>query len=173
MIKSLLSLNKEVVHILPVAQVDPTVLHDFLRKLIIDMEASGFKVIALISDNNSVNRKDAPFFAKPASLSIVCQHPADTSRPLFYFVLGQVHLLKCIRNNWVNQRNSWRCMCFPDPKSTDAQPKIPTALFRVLCQLHETEKNELLKVAPTLTLKALNPSNMERENIKLALKICN
>ncbi|XP_077546041.1 uncharacterized protein LOC144158777 [Haemaphysalis longicornis] len=62
-------------------------------------------------------------------------------------------------------------MYFPDPESTDAKPKILTASFKVLCQLHETEKNELLKIAPTLTLKALNPSNMQCQNVKLALKI--
>lgn len=47
-IQSLLSSNKNVVHILPVAQINSKVLHDFFRKLIIDLEASGFKVIALM-----------------------------------------------------------------------------------------------------------------------------
>lgn len=64
-------------------------------------------------------------------------------------------------------------MYFPDPESTDVKPKILTASFEVLCQLHEAEKNELLNIAPTLTLKALNPSNMEHQNMKLALKIFN
>lgn len=64
-------------------------------------------------------------------------------------------------------------MYFPEPKSDEAEPKILTASFKVLCQLHEAEKHELLKLAPTLTLKALNPSNMERQNVKLALKIFN
>lgn len=171
MIQSLLSSNKDVVHILPVAQIDARVLHDFLQKLIIDLEASGFKIVAL-SDNNSINRKAMSFFAKPARLSIVYQHPADPSRPLF-FVTDPVHLIKCIRNNWLNQCNIGKCMYFPDPKSTDAKPKILTAPFKVLCQVHEAEKNDLLQVAPTLTLKALNPSNMERQNVKLALKIFN
>lgn len=169
MVQSLLSRNKDV-HILPVAQIDARVLHDLLRKLIIDLEATGFRIVALISDNNSINRKAISFFAKPASLRIVYQPPADPSRPLF-FLVDPLHLLKCIRNNWLNHRNSGKCMYFPDPESTDAKPKILTASFKVLCQLHETEKNELLKIAPTLTLKALNPSNMERQNVKLALKI--
>ncbi|XP_037518749.2 uncharacterized protein LOC119395817 [Rhipicephalus sanguineus] len=172
MIQSLLSSNKDVVHILPVAHIDAKALHDFLRKLILDLEASGFRIIAVISDNNSINRKAMSFFAKPASVSIVYQHPADSSRPLF-FVVDPVHILKCIRNNWLNQRNIGKCMYFPEPKSNEAEPKILTASFKVLCELHEAEKHELLKLAPTLTLKALNPSNMERQDVKLALKVFN
>lgn len=83
MIQSLLSSNKDVVHILPVAQIDAKALHDFLRKIVLDLEASGFRIIAVISDNNSINRKAMSYFAKPASVSIVYQHPADPSRPLF------------------------------------------------------------------------------------------
>ncbi|KAH9359823.1 hypothetical protein HPB48_015707 [Haemaphysalis longicornis] len=82
MIKNPLSLNKDVVHISTVAQIDTRVVHYFLRKLNIDLEASDLKV--LISDNTSINRKAVSFFAKPAGLSIVYQHPADPSRPLFF-----------------------------------------------------------------------------------------
>nr|XP_054933828.1 uncharacterized protein LOC129387969 [Dermacentor andersoni] len=152
MIQSLLSSNKDVVHMLPVAQIDAKALHDFLRKIVLDLEASGFRIIAVISDNNSINRKAMSYFAKPASVSIVYQHPADPSRPLF-FVVDPVHIIKCIRNNWLNQRNIDKCMYFPEPKSDEAEPKILTASFKVLCQLHEAEKHELLKLAPTLTLK--------------------
>lgn len=79
MIQTLHSSNKDVVHTLPVEQIDAKALHDFLRKLILDFEASGFRIIALISDNNSINRKAISFFAKTASVSIVYQHHADSS----------------------------------------------------------------------------------------------
>ncbi|KAG0439590.1 hypothetical protein HPB47_016595, partial [Ixodes persulcatus] len=54
-------------------------------------------------------------------------------------------------NNWINQRNPGRCMYFPDPKSAEQKPEILTASFSTLCQLHESEQNELLKLAPTLS----------------------
>lgn len=38
-------------------------------------------------------------------------------------------------------------------------------------QLHLKEQGQLIKSAPALTTKSLNPSNMERQNVKLALKI--
>lgn len=172
MTQSLLSNHKDVVHILPVATIDAKCLHDFLRMLVLKLEHNGFKVIAIISDNNSINRKTMSLFSSPPRLQIVYKHPADQSRPLF-FVVDPVHLLKCIRNNWLNQRNAGRCMYFPDPKSTEAKPKILTASFKTLCELHESEQSELLKMAPTLSLKALNPSNMERQDVKLALRIFN
>lgn len=162
MTQSLLSSRKDVVHIMPVAQMDAKTLHDFLRMLVVELESSGFKVIAVISDNNSINQKTMSFFSNPPSLKIVYQHPADPSRPLF-FVVDPVHLLKCVRNNWINQRNPGRCMYFPDPKSAEQKPEILTASFSTLCQLPESEQNELLKLAPTLSLKALNPSKAECE----------
>ncbi|KAG0436893.1 hypothetical protein HPB47_017710, partial [Ixodes persulcatus] len=79
MTQSLLSSRKDVVHIMPVAQMDAKTLHDFLRMLVVELESSGFKVIAVISDNNSINRKTMSFFSNPPSLKIVYQHPADPS----------------------------------------------------------------------------------------------
>ena len=42
-------------------------------------------------------------FSSPPKKSIVYPNPSDNSRPLF-FILGSVHILKCIRNNWQNQK---------------------------------------------------------------------
>lgn len=47
-------------------------------------------------------------FTESPHLSIVYPHPADKSRPLFY-VVDPVHILKCIRNNWINQKNPGTC----------------------------------------------------------------
>lgn len=140
MTQSILSNHKDIVHIFPVATIDAKCLHDFLRMLVVKLEHTGFEVIAVISDN-SINMS----FSRPPNLKIVYQHPADQSRPLF-FVVDPVHLLKCVRNNWLNQRNVGRCMYFPDPKSTDPKPKILTASFSTLCELHDFEQNELLKM---------------------------
>ncbi|XP_049267497.1 uncharacterized protein LOC125756643 [Rhipicephalus sanguineus] len=86
MVQSVLSNHKEVVHIMRVAQIDANTLHEFLRKLITDLELIGFRVIAVVSDNNSINRKAMKFFANPPKQSIVYQHPADPSRPLFFIL---------------------------------------------------------------------------------------
>lgn len=172
MIQSLLSSNKDVVHILPVAQIEAKQLHEFLDLLIRHLEDIGIRVVAVVSDNNSINRKAMSFFADPPKVSIVYRHPSDSSRPLF-FILDAVHILKCIRNNWLNQRNCGRCIFFPNFSALSENPSVLTASFNTLCKLHEGEKNELLRLAPTLSFKSLNPSNLERQNVKLALRIFN
>lgn len=63
-------------------------------------------------------------------------------------------------------------MYLPVLKTTDAQTKILTAAFK-LCRLRAAGKNELLNVAQTLTLKALNPSSMEHQNDKISPKVFN
>lgn len=54
-----------------------------------------------------------------------------------------------------------------------SNPKIMTASFKTLRDLHLKEQDQLIKAAPTLSLKALNPSSMEKQNVKLALKVFN
>lgn len=48
MVQSLLSSLKDVVHILPVSHIDASVVHDFLRKLIIKLEMTVFIAIAVL-----------------------------------------------------------------------------------------------------------------------------
>lgn len=62
-------------------------------------------------------------------------------------------------------------MFFPSPAGPSVQPPILTASFSTLRELHSKEQGQLIKSAPTLTTKSLNPSNLERQNVKLALKI--
>ncbi|KAH9375157.1 hypothetical protein HPB48_016817 [Haemaphysalis longicornis] len=45
------------------------------------------------------------------------------------------------------------------------------ASFSSLRELHEAEQSSIAKVAYGLTHKALHPSNLERQNVRLALKV--
>ncbi|XP_049515912.1 uncharacterized protein LOC119435831 [Dermacentor silvarum] len=64
-------------------------------------------------------------------------------------------------------------MFFPSPTGPSEKPPILTASFKTLRELHSKEQSQQIKSAPTLTTKALNPSNIERQNVMLALKIFN
>lgn len=81
-------------------------------------------------------------------------------------------MLKSIKNNWLKQRNIGKCIYFPDLNSSDSKP-ILTASFKALRELRDAEQNKLLKIAPTLSLRALDPFNMERQNVKRALRTFN
>lgn len=172
MIQSLLSSQKSVVHILPVEQINAHQLNTVLRSIINELEQTGLRIIAVITDNNSINRKTMSLFGSSSKVSSCYPHPSDPTRPLF-FVIDPVHLLKCIRNNWINQKNYGTCMFFPSLVDLNSDPKIITASFKTLRDLHSKEEDQLIKAAPTLSVKALNPSNMERQNVKLALKVFN
>lgn len=170
MIQSLLSAHKDVVHILPVLRIDAEQLHQVLRRLIVELEDAGLLVVAVISDNNAINRKTMSLFSPVQTLGIVFPHPADSTRPLFYIV-DPVHLLKCIRNNWLNQKNPEKCIFYPNFETIYSDVKIDGASFVTLRQLHASEQSKLVKFGYGLSFKALNPSNMERQNVNLALKV--
>ncbi|KAH8033731.1 hypothetical protein HPB51_015720 [Rhipicephalus microplus] len=175
MMQSLLSSNKDVVRILPVAKLDAKDLHCVLKHLIKEQEGARRRVIAVISDNNFITRKALSFFSDTPKFYIglwVYAHPHDPFRPLF-FVLDSVHILKCIRNNCLNQRSRGTCMFSPDITKLSSDRQVFTASFGTLRKTHEEESNDLVRLALTLPVKALNSSNLERQHVKFTLKIFN
>ncbi|XP_040077591.1 uncharacterized protein LOC120849444 [Ixodes scapularis] len=175
MIQSLLSSNKDVVHVLPVCQIDAQQLHCFVKKIILRLEALGFKIIAVVTDNNAINRKMMSQFATHAKFDMVYSHPADTDRPLF-FIVDPVHLLKCIRNNWLSQGTPGKCFAFPSFESIETATPATSqqqASFDALRELQLHETDQLAKFGYGLSAKALHPSSLERQNVRLVLKIFN
>ena len=176
MISSVFSNYKDVVHLLPASKMSTEDLHVMLKKIVLGLEGLGFRVICVITDNNAINRKAMSLFVDPPKLSITYPHPCDQSRPLF-FLFDSVHILKCIRNNWLNLKSSDKCFAFPHFEfgNITTKPCIGFALasFNSLKQLHNAECNSLVKFAYKLLVKALNPSTFELQNVKLALQIFN
>jgi hypothetical protein len=175
MVQSITSTYKDVIHIAPVKKLTAEQLHHFVLQLIVGMEKIGFKIFCIASDNNAINRKAISQFATPPTLSIVYPHPVNPTRPLF-FIIDCVHLLKCIRNNWINQKNDDTCLFFPDFEDSlcgDTNQSLKTASFLALRKIHENELNNLIKYCHTLSVKSLCPNNFERQNVKLALQIFN
>lgn len=175
MVGSIKSGYKDVVHIIPAKCMKAETLHHILRNVIIGLEQIGFFVMSVVTDNNAINGKALSLFAKPPTLSIVYPHPADKSRPLF-FMYDAVHLLKCIRNNWLNQRDANQTMKYPEysPDSIYYENhRTECAPFKTLKQLYRLESTSLLKQGYKLSAKAISPSNLERQNVKLAVQIFN
>jgi len=175
MISSVFLSYKDVVHILPTSKITAEELHAMIKKIVCGLENIGFRVITVITDNNAINRKSMSFFADPARLSIAYPHPCDQSRPLF-FIFDTVHILKCIRNNWLNLKSSDKTFVFPqfnfgDIMTMPSTKEYALASFNSLKQLHNAECDSLSKFAYKLSYKALNPSTFERQNVKLALQI--
>ncbi|GFV49249.1 transposable element P transposase [Trichonephila clavipes] len=170
MIQSLLSPFKEVVHIMPVKKIDGEKLFAVVKKTIVELDSIGFKVIGVVSDNNSINRKAMSNFSVPSKLSIVYPHPSDSSNPLFFLLLIQCTFL----NAFVTIGLIKKCRSmFLFSDFEDHKFPLLEANFSTLKQLYDIESNNLVKFAYGLTLKALCPTNLEKQNVKLVLKIFN
>jgi hypothetical protein len=166
MICSLLSDNKDMAALIPSKSTNAAYLKECTVNIINMLESCGYDVFCLISDNNRINRN---------MFSILCggelkpwiPHPCDSERRLF-FMFDSVHLLKCIRNNWLGQKDVERTFTYPDFVSGN---QLCRASFDHLVKLYVSERESIVKMAPGLSHKALYPSNLERQNVKLALKI--
>lgn len=167
MITSVCSSFKEVVHIAPVSKINSELLYNFIKTIIENLEEIGYVVFCTISDNNAINGKAMGHFSTTDQLSIVYPHPVDNERPLFY-LFDTVHLIKCIFNNWLNSKPD-QMFDFPDFDTSEKK----YASFSAIKKLHELEYDKLLKFGYSLNLKALFPSSLERQNVKLSLKIFN
>ena len=156
MVNSVFSKFKEVVYVLPIQKMDAKSFFNILLKTIVGLEEIGFNVIAVITDSNAKNKKAMSLFAEPAKLLIVYEHPVDKSRSLF-FILNTVHILKCIRNNWINQKTHGTSMIFPlftfNKISCTNSPS--SASFSSLRLLHGCERDSLFKFSYKLSEKAL------------------
>lgn len=170
MCSSIKSSFKDVVCILPVKRVKAENLNEFILKIVNGLYELGIFVMCIVSDNNAINRKAISLLSNPPKLSIVYKHPADDTKPLF-FVLDAVHILKCIRNNWLNQKNQDICMKYPSFHQHSSN--FHTASFEALRQLCRIEQDSILQYSKFISVKALYPSNIERQNVSLALQIFN
>lgn len=165
MLSSVFSKFKDVVTIVPVSNLTAPQLKSMLLHVIEEVEKVGFTVLASVSDNNAVNRKAYELLTPNGILQPSIAHPVDSGRKLF-LIFDTVHILKCIRNNWIAKPE--RVLKFPDFENFDL---IVTAAFEYLELMYKKERGLLVKYGHLLSFKALFPSNIQKQNVSLALKI--
>ncbi|KAH8037209.1 hypothetical protein HPB51_009002 [Rhipicephalus microplus] len=137
--------------------------------------------MCVVTDNNSVNRSavvpfkysvsKAPQAVSRKSLAndFVFPHPSDPHRPLF-FVIDPVHLLKCVRNNWLKQND--QCFWLPQfEPSTTGQRHMQYAYFKTVKDAYNLESKQLLRYGYTLSRKAVSPTDIEKQDVKPALQV--
>ena len=81
-----------------------------------------------------------------------------------------VHIIKITRNNWINQKDFNNTFTFP---SLDDFNLSINASFENIRVLYKEEQRSVAKTAHRLTVKSCWPSNLERQNVGLALRIFN
>ena len=166
MISSLFSKYKEMVALVPVCRMTADDLYKLTVQVLKMLYESGFRICALISDNNRVNRN---MFGKMCNGSVTSyvKNPANENEHV-YLLFDSVHLLKSIRNNWLNQMDcekTFRCPTFDDHKS------LMCPQFSHLRKMYHLERSQIIKYAHQLTGKSMYPSNLEKQNVLLAVKV--
>ena len=116
-------------------------------------------------------------FSPSRQLETSVPHPSDNTRKLFV-TFDFVHILKSIRNNWMNQKDFRKTFHFPNFQNIKLDycvypVQVYSASFSDVRLLYASEKESLAKLAPNLTIKACFPSAIERQNVKLVLKVFN
>ena len=71
-------------------------------EVIRNVATAGYRIVAIISDNNIINRKMFIELSGSDSLLPYIVKPVNQIDRI-YLLFDTVHLLKCFRNNWINQ----------------------------------------------------------------------
>ena len=114
MITSLLSNNKDVVALVPATKITAEQLCKLTKSILQRLASSGYRVISIITDGNRINRK---MFKLLAGCFDVSDLPSSIPNPCkpdeqIFFLFDSVHILKCIRNNWINLKNHKKTSLF-------------------------------------------------------------
>lgn len=165
-LNSVCSSYKDVVALLPVSNLTSDKLYSFAINVIQELTAVGFKVVSIITDNNSINISlFSTFHKEHTNNNGNLMNPCCPGLPLFLF-FDPVHILKNIRNNWINAKGL--ILDFPDMENLTVLRK---ANFIHLRFLYSLQRDSCLKFTPKLSNKAVYPSSLERQKVHLAIKI--
>ena len=95
----------ERVRLYPLACTDAKEVFEMVTTVIADIEKCNLNVVVLCSDNLPLNQSLFKLFSRKHVIEQSVPHPCDLNRPLF-LIFDFVHIIKCIRNNWLNQHDA-------------------------------------------------------------------
>ena len=122
------------------------------------VEEAGGVVVGSITDNHKINQHYCKQFTQLSDCTAV--HPFNEDR-VWFLLYDTVHLLKCIRNNWITEK----CLRL----SIDG--KIAGS-FTDIRNLYKAEKESILKTTP-LTQSAVYPSKLQLQNVTHVIHVFN
>ena len=167
MVSSLSKKWSSIVRLLPCANSSAVELFPIIKAVIQDVEACDLFVQVLCTDNYPMNVNIFKLFSPDRILKHTVPHPIDINRSLF-LLFDFVHIIKSIRNNWLNQKDYNKTFTYPN---FDQIHVSNTAVFEEIRQLYKSDQHAVAKLAPRLTSKACWPSTFEKQNVSLALRI--
>lgn len=146
------------ISITPVHKLTSSYQFEIVKEAATTVENSGGVVLGSITDNHKINQQFCKMFDRVHDFQAI--HPLDSQRA-WYLLYDTVHILKCIRNNWLTEK----CQKL----SLDNQT---VGSFSDVRELYKEEKNNILKTTP-LTQTAVNPSRLQLQNVQHVLRVFN
>lgn len=146
------------VSVTPVNRLTGMYQFNIVKEVAAAVEKAGGVVIGSITDNHKLNQHYCKQFTLLSECTAV--HPFDTER-VWYLLFDTVHILKCIRNNWITEK----CQRL----SLNGEF---VGSFSDVQKLYESEKDSILKTTP-LTQSAVYPSRLQLQNVTHVLHVFN
>ena len=164
----------QVVRLLPCSTNSAEDLFIVVKSVMSDIEHCNLTKQAICTDNYPLNVSLFKLFSRDRNtLTPSVSHPNDPNLKLFV-LFDFVHIIKSIRNNWLNLKDYDHTFTYPNPlifPNFDDVNKIRAARFQDIRLLYKDEQSSLIKQAHRLTSKACWPTMLERQNVNLALKV--
>ena len=113
MVSSLFKKWSCVSRLIPCASITAEYLFPIIKSCILDIESCGLKIQIICTDNYPLNVNIFKLFSPTKKLETNVLHPSDNERTLF-LTFDFVHILKSIRNNWLNQKDVHKTFHFPN-----------------------------------------------------------
>lgn len=148
------------VSVTPVHKLTASYQFSVVKTAAAKVERAGGIVLGSITDNHKVNQQYCKLFSRATDCSSQVIHPLDETR-VWYLLFDTVHLLKCIRNNWITEKCQRLTI---DKKSVGS--------FSDVKKLYEAEKHSVLKTSP-LTEASVCPSKLQLQNVQHVLRVFN
>jgi len=162
MVKCLFTKRKFLAKLIPCHALNADFAHQCISNVIVTLENCGATVIGLITDNNRVNQACfGKFSALNADTPWVVKSPGGNTTP-FFLIYDPVHLLKNIRNNWITEKTKTLSFCLNN--------ETHFACWRDLEDLQRQESSSIVKMS-RLSAASVNPSNLEKQKVSLALNV--
>ena len=100
------------VSVTPVHKLTASFQFEVVKQAAMVVEQAGGTVLGSITDNHKINQLYCKMFDRPSESDYpaTATHPLDNTRS-WYLLFDTVHLLKCIRNNWISGESTLFLIC--------------------------------------------------------------
>jgi len=165
MLKPMFGVKPLIASLLPVYKLNSEFLFSELFDLIKFISSLNVRVINLMADNHPTNIKVFNLFQSrfPTEAPYKFTHPCFEN-DFIYLIFDPTHLMKNIRNNWLNEKERKIEIYLPEKQST------VLAKWTDVSNIYLQEENNIVRQT-ALTKLAIYPSAIERQKVQLVLQV--